>query len=695
MRMNRAYWIASLFLVFSLTLSAQHKYTLEADLAFEAQQYAHAIELYKKAATKEKDRKIKEEMTFKMAECYRMMGEWARAESYYSRAIKRRYEDPIAILYMADCIKAQGRYEDAMIEYDNYRQKAPTDSRGTRGVQSCKDAIEMIQNPTRYELVNMREFNSKFNDFAPAWGDKEQTTILFTSSRDESTGKDFDGWTGQNFADLYMSQQERKKGKTTRGKATDAEPAWSVPVPLDEMINTGADEGVATIDERGNILYFTRCNREKRSDVRCRIYMSRKKGKSWGEAEELPFDLDSLASIGQPTLIDENTMIFAADMEGGFGGRDLWVSTYDKRGRKWGKPVNLGPKVNTEGDERYPVMHKDGYLYFTSDGHPGLGGWDLFKSKRNDDGSFGEAENLGAPINSHADDFALIFKGDDDKYGYMSSNRPGGRGGDDIYKVFLKPLLYTLKGVVKDAKSGRPLDLVTVKLVGSDGTAIEGKTDKEGYYFFDVANFKEETNYTLNFERKDYLTKSGSVTTVGIPMSAYEKTTDGYLYGMVHNKELDPIKRPIVLPHIEYDFNKWDLRPEAMESLDKLVEILEDNPNIVIELRSHTDHIGSDEANQRLSQKRADTCVSYLISKGIEAERLVAKGMGESEPYVIPENWDGPSYLKPNDRLTEAFINRLKREQGNEADEFSRQLNRRTDFKVLRDNYVPKQQEKK
>jgi len=685
--------LTALLFVGILSVSAQTNYTIQADQAFEAQLFAQAAELYKKASSKEKDRQIKEEITFRMAECYRMMGDWRKAAGYYNRAIKRRYPDPVAKLYYADMLKAQGEYDEAIVAYENYRQDAPSDPRGREGVESCKKALEWLETTSRYELENLRDFNTKENDFAPAWGDKDQTSIIFTSQREDGAGKDIDGWTDQGFMDLYETHEERKRrgGRRSRSGTEDEAPSWSVPAPLPDDINTKAHEGFASVNERGNMLFFTRCENLKNAGfLGCRIYMARKKGKTWGEPELVNINVDSLASIGHPFLLDDETMIVAADL-GEEGGRDLYKLTYERRVRTWGTPENLGPQVNTVGFEGYPFVQGD-YLYFTSDGHPGMGAWDIFRVKMNPDGTFGEVENMKSPINSNSDDFAIIFKGDEPEVGYMTSNRDGGHGGDDIYAVRLKPLLFALSGVVTDTKSGRTLDRVTVKLVGSDGAALETTTDKSGAYYFGADQLAEGVNYTLNFEAKDYLTKSGSVTTVGIPLSAFEETTDGFLHTLVMNKELDPIRKPIVLPKIEYDFNSAELRPEAMESLDGLVEVLEDNPNITIELRSHTDHIGSDPANQQLSQRRAQSCVDYLISKGIAEDRLIAVGMGENEPFVINESYEGPEYLKAGDRLTEAFIRRLQRDNGDEADEIARQLNRRTDFQVKSRNYVPKGQ---
>jgi len=698
MRNFRIVLLLSALIGFSIHSFAQSKWTVEADQAYEAQQYAIAADLYKKASSKETDREIKEEITFRMAECYRMIGEWRRAEGYYNRAIRRKYPDPIVHLYLGHVLKAQGEFEEAMEAYNSYREEAPQDERGALGVESCKKAIEWMENPTRYDLTNERDFNTKQDDMSPAWGDlKDFNVMYFTSGRDEAAGKGEDGWTGQSFYDIFSVEQERKRGRSRRGQASDAEPEWSSPAPLGEEVNTKFSEGALTVNERGNMMYFTRCAREKQKDIPCRLYVARKKGRDWGTPEEVVIEgLDSLSSIGQPTFLDEDgeVMLFAGKMEDGYGGSDLWMTTYQKRGRKWSKPKNLGSVINTEGDEYFPVVHRDGYLYFSSDGHLTMGGLDVFRAKINDDGTFGEPENMQYPINSIADDFGLIFKGDKAEEGWMSSAREGGRGGVDLYKVYLKPLLYTLDGVVTDAKDGRTIPGVTVKLIGSDGTAVETTTDADGAYFFNVENFEEETTYTLNFEKeKDYLTKSGNVSTVGIPLSSFEQTTDGFLYAMKHNKALDPVRKPIVLPRIEYDFNSDSLRVEAKESLDGLVTVLEDNPNITIELRSHTDHIGSDAANKDLSQRRAQSCVNYLIEKGIDKERLVAKGMGESEAYVIPDNWDGPDYLKPGDRLTESFIRRLEREHGKEADELARQLNRRTDFQVLSRDYKPKSNE--
>ena len=392
---------------------------------------------------------------------------------------------------------------------------------------------------------------------------------------------------------------------------------------------------------------------------------------------------DSGTTIGHPCLSpDDKTLYFAADIAGGMGGRDLYKSTYDRRKKTWSAPENLGPTINTAGDEMFPFIHEDGFLYFASNGHPGMGGLDIFKAKVTDTG-FEEPENLQFPINSYADDFGLVWAEDKTEKGFVTSNRKGGRGGDDIYEVSLLPLLFTLEGVVTDARSGETVDGAEVKLIGSDGTTVSSSTDNSGAYFFEMEKLNEEVTYTITFSRKEYLNKSGQVSTVGVPFSNFEQIDEGFLYRMVHNKELDPTRRAVVLPKIEYDLGSAALRLEAKDALDDLVEVLEDNPNVVIELRSHTDFRGSDPANMKLSERRAQSCVDYLISKGIDSLRLVPKGMGEDEPYTLDKDEAG---FEAGTTFTEAFIRGLPTEA---EKEIAHQFNRRTDFKVLRDDYVP------
>ena len=655
-----------LFCLFSLTIlevSAQKKSRkmVKADQAFTLEQYNKAAELYQKAYQSTKSRSIKSEIIFKQAECYRFSGNIKRAESYYKRAIKAKYPDVLVYLKYADMLRMNGNYEEAKDQYQKYIQLNPSDVTGEMGLKSCNYAISWLDNRTRYKVEIMPLVNSRFSDFSPSFGNGEYSEIYFTSSRNGGFSNKIDDRTGETFTDLYSSKLN-KKGK------------WSVPEMLPEPINTEGNEGSVALNKRGTTMYFTKCDVQKKKALGCSIYVSNRKGKIWGPPTLLQIKVDSNTTLGHPTINeDESILIFSSDLSGGYGGKDLWIVKQQKRG-KWSAPVNLGPAVNTKGDEMFPFLHSDGTLYFASTGHIGMGGFDIFKSSLDENDSYSSITNLKYPVNSSGDDFGMIIEKSGER-GYLTSDRKGGKGGDDIYQFELPPLMLSMKGVVTDSKSGVILTNAKVILSSSEGVAIETKTDNTGSY-----NFKLDPllSYEILVSSEGYLNKSLTETTVGIDENKV------FIIDVV----MDPVKKEIILPRIEYDFAKWNLRAKSISDLDMLAEALKDNPNVVIELKSHTDFIGNNKSNLWLSQKRADACVSYLVSIGIAPGQLVAVGSGENEPFVIEKN-DGR--FKEGDVLTESYINKIKFKKNKKK---AHQYNRRTSFKVLREDYVSQSKSK-
>ena len=650
----------ALLLSISMGSYAQKDLTKEAFEIFDAQEYTNAIAALKKAYGKEKDKAKKAEIIFKVAESYRNTNNWKQAEVWYRKAIKVKYPDPIAYYQLGQSLKVMEKYQDAAVEFETYKSKNPSDPRGANGVESCTLAQKWKDNPTRYQVENVAQINGKNNDFCPAFSRKNYKEVYFTSSRDDASGKNVDGWTGSSFTDIFVAKVD-KKGK------------WSTPSALPAPVNSVFNEGASSLTPKGSAIYFTRCGVEKKKAMGCELYKSDVNGQSFSDPVPIPLgNPDSvLVTSGHPSVnSDETKLFFASDLAGGQGGKDIWVMTWDKEKKRWGTPVNLGPTINTPGDEMYPFIHADGTLYFSSNGHIGMGGLDIFKATPSGD-KFANVTNMRYPLNSAGDDFAIVFEEKMEK-GYFTSNRDGGKGGDDIYSFILPSLVFSLSGTVRDSKNKQVVAEATVTLVGTDGTSLETKTDSKGFYKFDLA---PAASYVITAGKiGKYLNKTGKTTTVGLE-------TDKAL---TYDFELDPTDIIIQLPNIYYDLASWTLRPESKVSLDGLIETLNNNPTVVIELGSHTDTRGTDEANLTLSQKRAQSVVDYLIENGIDAERLVAKGYGESVARVIDQ---ASSFFKKGDRITDDFISKLKTDPEKEE---AHQMNRRTEFRVLRSDFVPK-----
>ncbi len=626
-----------------------------AQAAFDAGEYYEAIDLYKDAYNKV-DREQKTAIFFKVGECYRIIGDAKAASLWYSKALREDYQDPVIFLRQGQMLLVNEKYTEAEDEFKKYRDLVPDDPRGEIGFESCQAAIVWTQNPTGYIIENMKVFNSRERDFSPAFVNESHTEVFLTSTRDEASGDETHGATGQSFADMFSTSIDRK------GK-------WSVPVPV-ESLNSEFEDGTPNISSDFTKLYYTRCKKEKSQQLGCQVFESRSDGEGWQEATVVFEALGDSISTAHPAISpDDNTLYFVSDMPGGIGENDIWKVTQEDG--SWGEPENLGEEINTPGNDLYPYVHPDGTLYFSSDSRVGLGGLDIYKARIDETGSW-MVENMRPPINSPDDDFGIVFEGDLER-GFFSSSRKG-RGNDEIFSFVLPPLIFAVNGVVKDERTDQVLPGSKVKSVGSDGITVESTTGEDGTFHFML---KTATDYVFIASFEGYLNGKERESTRGLDQS---RDFEVAIY-------LASTKRAIELPNIFYDFAKWDLRPESMVSLDNLVETLNDNPNVTIELMSHTDSRGTPADNLELSQKRAQSVVDYLISKGIAADRLQAKGYGESQPKLVDEKLVATQdYLEIDDVLTEAFINQLG---SPELEEKAHQVNRRTEFKVLTTDYIP------
>jgi len=653
----------TLLLVLFLTVNllfAQSKEEKKAMAALNSNKYAKAITLFKNAFVKTKDPARIANISFNTGLAYMKINNPKQAEAWFTKALKVRYPDPIAILYLADMKKKNGKFEEAIATYKRFGRNSPGDKRVTIGVKSCQLAAKWVEHPTRYEVENMPIFNSKDMDFSPTWGKKNFSIVYFSSTRSGSKGDNTNAVTGFGFTDIYSVTRDRK------GR-------WSEPVPLTgDGVNTDDDEGASCTNSKGSIMYFTRCKVVKNRSEGCEIYKSQKRGVVFGDATLLSFPGSDTVSYGHPAIsADDLILYFAADLPGGYGGHDIWMLKRKKKNGKFGSPINLGPQINTPGEELYPTVRSNGVLYFSSDYHIGMGGLDIFRAVKNKETGKYKVVNMKYPINSAADDFSIIFEGNKEK-GFLTSSRRGGKGVEDIYVFNLPPLKLTVKGLVEDEKTETPLVGAKITIRGSDGTVQNAITDETGAYHFDL---KPNTDYQLMASKEKFLNGKAGTSTKGI-----EEDKDFELDIM-----LKSIQKSIKIPNIFYEYTKSDLLPESMVALDKLVEILNDNPRIIIELGANTDFRGGEDANRKLSQKRAESVVDFLVSKGVDRKRLIPKGYGEDKPAIVSkEDAKKNSFLKAGTILSEDFIKGLARQDQIET---AHQLNRRTEFKVLRTDY--------
>ncbi len=645
--------------VTSPEVTAQKRKSDKAYASYAAGEYFDAIDLFKDAysKTKKTDKISRSEMVFMIAECYRLTNDPKNAETWYKLAVKSATSKPEAQFGFAESLKKNGKYPLAIDEFKKYKQIAPSDARAEQEIRSCELAVEWLRNPETYKVEELKDINSKESDFSPAYGRDDFGLIYFTSSRDGVTGKKTHGATGQNFTDIFESRVDKKS-------------KWSTPVPV-EVINSEFEDGTPSFSSDYKELYFTRCEAGKREKKGCIIMYSKRTGDKWSNPKNIGILPDSLVAAHPSISKDGLSLYFVSDLAGGFGKKDIWKVTRLRTGDAWSKPVNLGPDINTSGDELFPYIREDGTLYFSSDGHIGMGGLDIFKAKQQPDGSW-IVQNMKPPINSFADDFGIIFEDANEK-GIFSSTRKG-KGNDELYSFELPPLKFNVTGLVKDEKSGTSITGSLVQLIASDGSNLQAETGSAGDFKFAL---KADVDYIFLASKRGYLNGKEKETTKG-----QDKSRD-----FMVTIQLTAIDKPIELPNILYDFGKWDLRPESMVSLDKLVETLLDNPNVTIELMSHTDSRDTEEYNLSLSEKRAKVVVKYLIDKGIDPERLQAKGYGESTPKVVDDIIAGQSsFLKSGTTLSDQYINSLAND---EQKEIAHQINRRTEFKVMRTDYEP------
>ena len=658
MKLTRIITLALALMAFTIG-QAQSDYLKKANLEYENGGYDEAAVKYKVAYKKEKEIETKAEILYKTGECYKFVHKYGEADAYFSKAITAKYhkQDPIVFYSYGESLLEQGKYDEAIVQFNKYKENGGDVSKAAKAVSEAESAaLNIEESESRYEVELMAALCSPYYDYSPVIGSKKGDELVISSSRPASYGGESDPITGEDFADLFVAKRD-KKGK------------WDLPKVLNNTVNTASHEGAASFTKKKDVMYFTRCEVSDNDRFGCDIYWAKKQGKNYAAPTLVPIraEGDDSTTVGHPFISDDSKfMLFASNMPGGFGGKDLYYITYDKRADAWGQPVNLGDEINTDENEMFPYIREDGALYFSSNGHTGYGGLDIFKADSNGEMSWSGVTNLQYPINSSSDDFSLIFEKEEDK-GYFTSNRPGGKGMDDIYSFKMPPLEFVLNAVVYNASTGEPIPGAKVVISGTDNSSYDLQADGNGGVKLENGELIAETTYTADISMEGFIATGDKFSTIGLERS----TTFAKEYF------LEPIvkDKPMSFPEVRYDLGKWALQindeVNSADSLNYLLELLNKNPNLVVELQAHTDTRGGDEANRILSDKRAKTCKDYLIANGIAADRLESKGFGETTTLV-------------SDAQIAAMATNEEKEAGH-------QKNRRTEFAILRFDYVPKE----
>ena len=662
-----SYLLLSSFIFLSLLLTGcgADQAMKKGDKFFALGEYFDAAAQYRKAYTHtpNKERAVKGQRAMKMAECYRRIHFTSKAISAYQNAIRYKQDDSLTHFYLGQLQMRNGNYREAEKQFQMAIDSLQLTVDGLQmitlaraGLESAKKAPQWKKDGSDYTIKRMDLFNSRRAEYSPMLGGDEDNQLYFTSTRNQAQGDEYSGITGSKNADIFLSQKD-DKGK------------WSKPQTIDSELNSEMDEGACCFSPDGKSMYLTICKTDPNYPRYATIAVSSRSDASWSKPKDLVISKDTLSSYAHPAVSpDGEWLYFTSDMPGGLGGLDIWRCKLI--GNEVGNLENLGEPVNTPGDEMFPTFRPNGDLYFSSDGHPGLGGLDIFIARgysRATEPS--KLEHPGFPLNSQGDDFGMTFEGKRNQ-GYFCSNRGDNRSYDHIYSFFNPEIVQTVKGWVYE-QDGYELTSAQVYMVGNDGTNTKLSVRGDGSFTQEI---KPNVDYVFLATCKGFLNHQEQL--------RVEPVTKSEEY--VLQFPLANISAPVLIENIFYDFDKATLRPESATALDELVRLLNENPNITIELSAHTDYKGSEEYNEGLSQRRAESVVDYLIAHGIAKDRLTPKGYGEGKPKTIKRKVaERYPFLKEGDVLTEAYITTLSEEEQEQCN----QLNRRTEFIVLRTTY--------
>ena len=619
-------------------------------------EYHDAAEQFKKAYTKTptKERQLRGLRALKMAHCYRHISSTQKAISAYRNALRYNVATLDDRLDYARLLLKNGEYKRALTEFELLNDSMPNNVLVRNGLLSAKMAPKWKEQGSDYTVKKMTEFNSRRADYCPVLAGDQWDRLYFSSTRNDALGDELSGITGAKPGDIFFSDKD-DKGK------------WSKPQTIESGLNTEYDEGACCLSPDGSTMYLTQCLSDASYPRFAQIVTAQRSDASWGKTTPLLITNDTLSSYAHPAVSpDGEWLYFVSDMPGGKGGLDIWRMRLTANG-----PVgveNLGEPINTPGDEMFPTFRPNGDFYFSSDGHPGFGGLDIFIATVGEDGKY-HLSHPGYPLNSQGDDFGMTFQGQLNQ-GFFSSNRGDGRGWDHIYSFYNPEIVQTIRGWIYE-QDGYELTAGEARIVGTDGTNLRLGVRGDGSFEYVV---KPGVDYIILAMCDGFLNHKEEI--------HVDSVKESKVYDLQF--PLASISAPVLIDNIFYAFDKATLLPESKNALDSLILMLNENPNITIELSAHTDYRGAEAYNKKLSQKRAESVVKYLINHGIAADRLTAVGYGEEKPKTIRRKVaERYPWLKENDVLTEEFILKLKPEQ----QETANALNRRTEFKVLRTTY--------
>ncbi len=656
--MRKLYSIISVLLfVVLLAGCGAESYIKKGDKFYALGEYYDAAAQYRKAysATAPKQRNLRGQRAMKMAECYRRINYTQRAIAAYRNAVRYGAADSLTHLHLGRLLMANGNYKEAAKEFQMVLDSMPDHRQAKIGLRSAKMAPQWKEAGSQYTVKRENFFNSRRADYSPMIAGDDNDQLYFTSTRNEAQGDEYSGITGTKNGDIFVSVKD-ENGK------------WQKPEVIETELNSAYDEGACAFSPDGKTMYLTQCTTDPTYPRYATICTAPRSDAAWGKATPLVITKDTLSSVAHPAVSpDGEWLYFVSDMPGGVGGLDIWRVRLGDHGV--GGVENVGEPINTEGDEMFPTFRPNGDLYFSSNGHPGMGGLDIYIALPDSVGGTWKIEHPGFPLNSQGDDFGMTFEGLLNK-GFFSSNRGDGKGWDHIYSFYNPEIVQTVKGWVYE-QDGYELPEAIVYMVGNDGTNLKLSVKGDGSF---TQQINPNVDYVFLGTCKGFLNHKEQL--------RVEPVGESQEY--VLQFPLASITAPVLVDNIFYDFDASTLRPESTVSLDELIKLLNENPNITIELSSHCDYRGAAEYNKKLSQRRAESVVNYLIEHGIAEDRLRPMGYGKEKPKVVRKKLtEKYPFLKEGDVLTEEFIKKLEPEQ----QEICNQLNRRTEFIVLRTTY--------